>query len=247
MARQQFRSGRLLAVLAGGLLIAGQAGALDVNLTDERESIQVANGNKLIEVRRDQNPDSLVEPMWAKTSRKCPPFCIQPSVPVPGVKLMTELDLFNFMEQMVNTQYGVIIDARLPDWHLRGTIPGSVNIPFTVFQREQDDPQLAKALGLLGVKPKGEENSIKRLISGVFGEQKGSRWDFSDAKEIAIWCNGPWCGQSPHAIRALTKMGYPAEKIHYYRGGMQMWQILGLTTVVPEPDSLLFSDVGGGE
>jgi rhodanese-related sulfurtransferase len=26
-------------------------------------------------------------------------------------------------------------------------------------------------------------------------------------------------------------MGYPAHKIHWYRGGMQAWHSLGLTTV----------------
>jgi len=46
-----------------------------------------------------------------------------------------------------------------------------------------------------------------------------------------LWCNGPWCGQSPHAIRGLLDLGYPAEKLYYYRGGMQAWQSLGLTVV----------------
>jgi rhodanese-related sulfurtransferase len=38
-----------------------------------------------------------------------------------------------------------------------------------------------------------------------------------------------WCGQSPTAIRAMIAAGYPAEKIQYYRGGMQDWRILGLS------------------
>jgi rhodanese-related sulfurtransferase len=59
-------------------------------------------------------------------------------------------------------------------------------------------------------------------------------WDFTDAKTLVIWCNGPACGQSPRAIEGLLKAGYPADKILYYRGGMQMWQLWGLTTVVPE-------------
>ena len=48
-------------------------------------------------------------------------------------------------------------------------------------------------------------------------------------------------------IRALAKLGYPLNRMHYYRGGMQMWQILGLTTVVPDPKNMLFADVRGGE
>jgi len=31
----------------------------------------------------------------------------------------------------------------------------------------------------------------------------------------------------------LLKIGYPAKKMRYYRGGMQDWMILGLTVVVP--------------
>ena len=60
------------------------------------------------------------------------------------------------------------------------------------------------------------------------------KWDFSEAKDILLWCNGMWCGQSPRAIKGLLAMGYPAEKIFYYRSGMQSWQLLGLSVVVPK-------------
>jgi len=71
------------------------------------------------------------------------------------------------------------------------------------------------------------------------GDQKTESWDFTKAKELLLWCNGPWCGQSPRAIRALLAIGYPAEKLHYYRGGMQMWQSLGLTTVLPKDTNIV--------
>jgi hypothetical protein len=32
----------------------------------------------------------------------------------------------------------------------------------------------------------------------------------------------------------LLALGYPAHKIKWYRGGMQSWKSLGLTTVFPE-------------
>jgi len=44
-----------------------------------------------------------------------------------------------------------------------------------------------------------------------------------------LWCNGWWCGQSPAAIRGLLSEGYPAEKLFYFRGGMQNWKIYGMT------------------
>ncbi|MBT3431411.1 MAG: rhodanese-like domain-containing protein, partial [Candidatus Thioglobus sp.] len=53
---------------------------------------------------------------------------------------------------------------------------------------------------------------------------------FGNAKTIYNFCNGAWCGQSPASIRALLAIGYPEHKIKYYRGGMNAWKSLGLTT-----------------
>jgi rhodanese-related sulfurtransferase len=60
-----------------------------------------------------------------------------------------------------------------------------------------------------------------------------SGWDFSAALDLAMFCNGPWCDQSPRAIRNLTEAGYPPEKLRYYRGGMQLWLLLGLSVQTP--------------
>jgi rhodanese-related sulfurtransferase len=48
---------------------------------------------------------------------------------------------------------------------------------------------------------------------------------------VVLFCNGPWCGQSPTAARRMIEAGFPAENISYYRGGMQSWNMLGLTVV----------------
>lgn len=45
-----------------------------------------------------------------------------------------------------------------------------------------------------------------------------------------LFCNGPQCGQSPTAIRALVDAGHPVELIWYYRGGLHDWMTLGLPT-----------------
>ena len=58
-------------------------------------------------------------------------------------------------------------------------------------------------------------------------------FDFSDAKTLVLFCNGMWCGQSPNNIKNLLKFGYPADKLKWYRGGMQAWSILGLSTAKP--------------
>ena len=100
----------------------------------------------------------------------------------------------------------VLIDSRTPDWFKGGTIPGAVNIPYT---------ELADRLGDLGCEPDFDG------------------WDCTQAKRVALFCNGLWCGQSPSAIRVMVGAGYPADRIFYYRGGMQVWRLLGLTVVTP--------------
>ncbi|MDZ7661905.1 rhodanese-like domain-containing protein [Thiohalophilus sp.] len=133
------------------------------------------------------------------------------------------------MENQLRDDSGLLIDARLPSWHQKGTIPGSINIPFTVFEKSDLDPELISTFKRLGVTERQSKPGLveKLLAAGEVNET----WDFSNAKELILWCNGPWCGQSPRAIRGLLDHGYPPEKINYYRDGMQMWQILGLLTV----------------
>ena len=73
--------------------------------------------------------------------------------------------------------------------------------------------------------------SIGEIMEGSFGAANlEGLWDYSSAKTLVMFCNGMWCGQSPNNIKNLLKFGYPADKIKWYRGGMQNWEILGLTT-----------------
>lgn len=234
-----------------GLALAfgsGAAVALDVNLTAERATLQVAHHDRMVTVQRNQDPSHTVDPVWAKTSRNCPPFCLQPRTPVPGVASVGEVEVIEFMADKVNNGSGVLIDARLPDWHERGTIPGSVNIPFTVFDHRPDHPAAVEVLEFLGGERRGDIGTVRRAYEEFVGEDdKTGLWDFSGAKDVLLWCNGPWCGQSPRAIRALVSLGYPKSKIAYYRGGMQMWKINGLTTVIPDPDEPRFAAADGAE
>ena len=75
---------------------------------------------------------------------------------------------------------------------------------------------------------------VTKVLRDLGGEGSGSDWNFSNAETILLYCNGAWCGQSPTAINALIELGYPKSKMKYYRGGMQSWQLLGLTTIVPK-------------
>ncbi len=233
---------KILLALAGltGLLLgiaSPVATALEVNLTSSMPYLEVLHEGRKVRIQRIQDTAHVITGGFARTSRKCPPFCIQPMQVAPGVTTVGELEVFNFMELMVNTGEGLLIDARLPDWYRKGTIPGSVNIPFTLFNLPDDDPRFVAVMQRLGVRPASADGGgLMQKVKAMFGDapQGNGRWDFSMAKDILLWCNGMWCGQSPRAIRGLLGHGYPPEKIRYYRGGMQSWRILGLTVVVPK-------------
>lgn len=227
----------IILMLAFTVSLNVQAREVTVKITEEKNFSTVHDGRELIKISRIQDTSHVIEGSFAKTSRPCPPFCITPLSVAEGVTTVAELEVIHFMETSMYRDKGVIVDARTSGWHKKGTIPGSISIPFTIFLKDENDTELAKTFESLGAVKRDKVNSMLRMVEGfgfLGGEEKTETWDFSDAKELVLWCNGPWCDQSPRAIRALLKLGYPAEKLFYYRGGMQMWQSLGLTTVVPK-------------
>lgn len=190
--------------------------ANEVNLTEDLPHVDIRYGGETVRIERNQDIAHTLDNSFAKTSRPCPPFCIHSMQAAPGVETVAELELLDFLLTEVRQSRGLLVDARIPDWYLKGTIPGAVNIPFTVAAASADNVDLGKVLIALG--------SIKN---------PAGEWDFRNAKQLLLFCNGPWCDQSPRAIKGLLRLGYPPEKLKYYRGGMQMWQLLGLTTVKP--------------
>ena len=242
---KQFKatSSTLALLLSAVFLVNSNTMAVEVKLTDYLAYIDVEHDGDRVRVERIQDEGHILDDGFAKTSRKCPPFCIQPMKVAPGVTTVGEAEIFRFMERELASGSGLIVDARTPSWYKKGTIPGSINIPFTEFVAGVDAPETIKVLETLGAVRRDEagwlSRSIEKLLArlGLFGaDQKTDKWDFTNAKKVVFWCNGPWCGQSPRAIKGLLEYGFPPEKIAYYRGGMQMWKVLGLTVVVPDSE-----------
>lgn len=187
--------------------------AQNVRITPDTNSYTIELNGQSITIDRIQDNNNTISPEFAKTSRPCPPFCIHPISAAPGVETIGEIEVIDFLEKQVAGGTGLLIDSRVPEWFAKGTIPGSVNVPFTTL--EPTNPYRDQILQALG--------AVKA----------GAGWDFSRAFELTMFCNGPWCDQSPRAIRNLIAVGYPTEKIKYYRGGMQLWLLLGLTVQTP--------------
>ena len=107
----------------------------------------------------------------------------------------------------MNDRDAMVVDMREPQDRINGTIPGSHHIVYT---------EVAARLNELGC------------------SKKDGKWDCGQAKKVFAFCNGPVCPQSPTAIKAMVRDGFPADKIYYYRGGMLDWDALGLTSVKDE-------------
>jgi rhodanese-related sulfurtransferase len=218
-------------------LAAEESEEYPVPLMAGKPYIHVLHEGRSVRVERIQDPEFELKGYYAKTARKCPPFCIHPMEAAPGVETIGEVELFRFMETRLRDGTGILIDARTPAWYKKGTIPGSVNLPFTRLTVAADDPSWEEMLPQLGVVPSEESGVIDQALERLgLAEEKmvAGKWDFTRAKDLVLFCNGPACDQSPRAIDALLAVGYPAEKLFYYRGGMQMWELWGLTTTVPD-------------
>jgi len=182
------------------------------NITEDKASVNIEVNGKKYKIERVQGTDVYLTNEFSLTSRPSPPFFIQPFKVTKKVDTFGELEVIDFLEK----GKGIFIDARLESWYKKSYIAGAINIPFKIFLKDTK-----------------ERDKILKSFGAV---KKNKRWDFSKTKTILLYCNGSWCEQSPTAIRALIKIGYPEKKMKYYRGGIQSWQLVGLTIINPKEE-----------
>ena len=188
--------------------------ATEVKITKNLPYIDIDVDGEKVKIQRINNTKNKLKNSYIKTSRPTPPFYIQPFSPIKGIKTVGELEVIGFIQNKLSKNKGVLVDARMPKWYKNATIPGSVNIPFSILLP-------------------GFKSQYVRQVLTVLGARENEQWDFSEALELLVFDNGPWCQQGVAAMRELVKLGYPKKKILYYRGGMQHWLILGLSTIKP--------------
>ena len=131
-----------------------------------------------------------------------------------GIETYGELEVLEFIKQSQENQNYLLVDTRSEKWFFHSTIATSVNIPFTYFSKSRYPDEFIDTLHTIGV-----------IIN------KDGTYNFKDTKTLLLFCNGAWCGQSVTAIEYLVKIGYPKDKIFWYRGGIQSWKMLGLPTI----------------
>lgn len=182
-----------------------------VKLSKHINRIEISKANRTVVIERIQEPTNTIPPPFDKTSRPCPPYCIQPIVAAPGVETVGELELIAYLQRSAQSDTVLVIDTRLNEWYKRQTIPLATNLPYEQFQ-----------------------DKTAYLLEKHFNAKRiDDQWDFTNAKTLVLFCNGYWNPDSYQVIQRLLSLGYPADKIKWYRGGMQAWLSLGLTTEKP--------------
>ena len=202
--------------LVSSLLLVGSLHGENmlVKISDRLSQVVTKDLGQKITVSRVQDVNNKLIDDFAKTSRACPPYCLQPTKIDKNIQNIGELELLNFLGKEVLSDKAVLIDTRLHSWFELETIPSAINIPFSTIE-SASDAKLKKIFKILGMRVKGD-----------------GTWDFANVKKLIIFDNGIWCSQANHFLPNLLAHHYPADKIFYYRSGLQGWKLLGLTTVV---------------
>ncbi len=176
------------------------------------KSVDITLNDETFTIMRNQSKDSKISPLYETTFRGTP----QPMSLGKGTETLGEIEFVEYMKKAQSDESIALIDSRKPGWFAKLRIPGAVNVPFTNFNEKDTAIEMME-----------DEMGVVQKEDGTL--------DFSEAKTLVLYCNGYWCGQTPGMVKnaefALLKMGYPAEKIKYYRGGMQAWTSLGFTVV----------------
>ncbi len=203
-----------LASLVLGLLttssIAKEGSSSFVAIAPGVKSVDINLNGEKFTIMRNQTKGNKISPLYETTFRGTP----QPMVLAKGVETVGEIEFVDYMKKAQSDESIAIIDSRKPGWYARLRIPGAINVPFTNFQEKES-----------AIEAMEDEMDVVQKKDGTL--------DFSNAKTLVLYCNGYWCGQTPGMVLrakfSLLNMGYPAEKIKYYRGGMQAWTSLGFT------------------
>lgn len=130
------------------------------------------------------------------------------------IKTLGENEVMHFIydKSSKNPEKYILVDARNKAWFDFATIPSAVNIYYDDLKYDFDfEKDFYRAYELLGVNVEDDD-----------------KFDFTNAKTALFFCNGAWCPLSSKSIRHLISIGYPKEKLLWYRGGVHAWSMVAL-------------------
>ena len=171
---------------------------MELQITESMKSIEVTHENQQIVIKRNSQ----------NAQYTCPPFCIKP-MNIKGVTTVGELEVLDFIKELKGEEAKLFIDIRKSKKYKDSTIPGAINIPYT----------------MLTNKSKYQKDVLKLLG----GKKVGNRWKFKHIPTLLIFGEKEESSEAYEAIKTLLKLSYPNKKILFYRGGIENWKRLGLT------------------
>lgn len=192
---------------------------IEVRITPGTPLVEVRHEGEIITVMRNQDQAHNISEYYAKTSRACPPNCITPMQIDERVQTVGELEIIYYLSQNTNFNFkDVLVDVRDESRYLTGTIPGAKHLPFTEFSEDNED----------------REKNIEEWFKKFNGFKGKEGWEFRNAQGLVLFDDGPWDNKAGLVIKTLLDNGYLPQAIRWYRGGMQDWNIVGMTTVIPK-------------
>ena len=171
-------------------------------ITETLMSVKVLHENEEVLIQREALDDKF----------SCPPFCIQP-LKIKEVQTLGELEVLAFIDKLKEKKARLLIDVRESVDYEKSTIPGAINIPFS----------------MLRVKSKYQEEILKLLGAKAIKKNSKSTWSFKEVQTLLIFGTSATTNEASSSIKELLRLGYPSSKLFYYRSGITSWKALGLT------------------
>ena len=155
-----------------------------------------------------ENQTILIKRTPKNQEHTCPPFCIQP-MSIKGVRTVGELEVLDFIKGLKGKEAKLLIDIRTNKLYNQNTIPGAINLPYSMLKDKSKYQE--QVLQLLG------------------GKKRGKKWIFKLVPTLLIFGENEEDSKATKSIKTLLELSYPAQKIYYYRTGIDAWNRLGLT------------------
>ena len=165
---------------------------------------------KAVKVLHEQD-EVLIERKLLNKDFSCPPFCIEP-MQIKGVKTLGELEVLEFIDKLKEKKGRILIDVRENNFYVKETIPGAINLPFSMLK---DGSQY--------------QSDVLRLL-GAKLRKSNAKWSFKQAQRLLIFGGSATTPEASNTLKKLLELGYPSAKLFFYRGGVSSWKALGLTT-----------------
>lgn len=194
----------------------------DGNCTNELESDEptstilrkTAISEKLMSVTiLHESEEVLIERELLNSEHTCPPFCVEP-MNIKDVITIGELETLAFIDKLKEKKSRLLIDVRESILYEQETIPGALNLPFLMLK----DKSLY------------QEEILKLLGAELSIQKSKQKWIFKNAQSLLIFGSSAISSEASSSVKQLLKLGYPSTKLFYYRGGIESWKSLGLTT-----------------